>query len=80
MNFINCVIVVVGVVQPNIVRIVDTFESDSKLFIVMELIRGGDLFDRIVDKGKYGEASARAVMIKIMSAVQYLHEKKIIHR
>ena len=58
----------------------DTFESDTKLFIVMELIRGGDLFDRIVDKGKYDETSARNVMKKIMSAVLYLHERKIIHR
>ncbi len=61
-------------------RIIDTFESDTKLYIVMELIRGGDLFDRIVDRGKYNEAASRRVMTKIMSAVQYLHDRNIIHR
>ena len=46
----------------------------------MELMRGGDLFERIVERGRYDEATARAVMSKILSAVEYLHIKEIIHR
>ena len=69
-----------GLVHPNIIRIKDTFETDHVIFIVMELVRGGDLFDRIVEKGKYGEEAARIVMQKLLSAVQYLHENNIIHR
>ena len=46
----------------------------------MELVRGGDLFDRIVEKGKYTEGEARLVMQKVLSAVKYLHSKDIIHR
>jgi serine/threonine protein kinase len=38
--------------QPNIIRIKDTFETDNVIFIVMDLVRGGDLFDRIVEKGR----------------------------
>jgi hypothetical protein len=40
-----------GLDHPNIIRIKDTFETDRLIFIVMELVRGGDLFDRIVEKG-----------------------------
>ena len=39
-------------IQPNIIRIKDTFETDNVIFIVMDLVRGGDLFDRIVEKGR----------------------------
>jgi serine/threonine protein kinase len=66
--------------HPNIIRIKDTFETDNIIFIVMELVRGGDLFDRIVEKGKYKEDEAREVMQKVLSAVKYLHSKDIIHR
>jgi len=66
--------------HPNIIRIKDTFETDNIIFIVMELVRGGDLFDRIVEKGKYTENEARLVMQKVLSAVKYLHSKDIIHR
>ena len=66
--------------HPNIIRIRDTFETDNIIFIVMELVRGGDLFDRIVEKGRYTEDEARQVMQKVFSAVLYLHGKDIIHR
>ena len=39
-------------VQPNIIKIKDTYETDHVIFIVMELVRGGDLFDRIVERGR----------------------------
>ena len=46
----------------------------------MELVKGGDLFDRIIEKGKYTELLAKQVMKNILSAVDYLHSKRIIHR
>jgi serine/threonine protein kinase len=39
--------------QPNIIRVVDTFQTCSMIYIVMELLRGGDLFDRIIEKERY---------------------------
>jgi serine/threonine protein kinase len=66
--------------HPNIIRIKDTFETDNIIFIVMELVRGGDLFDRILEKGRYSEMNARRVMGGILSAVSYLHSEEIIHR
>ncbi len=46
----------------------------------MELVEGGDLFDRIVERGHYSEDTARLVMRNVLSAVEYLHSKNIIHR
>jgi serine/threonine protein kinase len=46
----------------------------------MELVKGGDLFDRIIDKGKYSESEAREVMKMLLEAVKYLHSKGIVHR
>jgi serine/threonine protein kinase len=46
----------------------------------MELVKGGDLFDRIIDKGKYSESEAREVMRMLLAAVKYLHSKGIVHR
>lgn len=46
----------------------------------MELVKGGDLFDRIIDKGRYSEPEAREVMRMLLEAVKYLHSKGIVHR
>lgn len=46
----------------------------------MELMKGGDLFDRIVEKGCLTEAEARPIMQKLLSAVAYLHSMNIVHR
>jgi serine/threonine protein kinase len=66
--------------HPNIVKILDTFQTDYSLYIVMELVRGGDLFDRIVLRGRYNEQDARVIMAKVLSATQYLHDNNIVHR
>ena len=66
--------------HPNIVRIFDTYEVGGVIFIVMELVSGGDLLDRVVEVGSYSEAAAREIIKRVLSAVHYLHTKKIIHR
>lgn len=69
-----------GLDHPNIIRIKDTYETESWIFIVMEYVRGGDLFDRIIERGRYSEVNTRSAMIQILDAVQYLHSKDICHR
>ncbi len=66
--------------QPGIIQVFDTFQTPNALYIVMELVEGGDLFDRIVERGQYSEDNARLVMRNVLSAVEYLHSKNIIHR
>ena len=69
--------------HPNIIRIIDTFESfedSGTLFIIMELVAGGDLFDRVLQIGSYTELKAKEVVTQILLAVQYLHSQNVVHR
>ena len=64
----------------NIVNCVDFLEDPRKYYIVMELCKGGELFDRIVAKTSYNEAEARGVVRQLLVALQYIHGNNIVHR
>ena len=66
--------------HPNIVRLYTIYESPARLYLVMELLTGGELFDRIVGLGKYSEEDARYFTFKLLNAVLYLHDRNICHR
>jgi len=66
--------------QENIVDLKDMYETPLKLYLVMELVTGGELFDKIVEKGSYSEKEASIVVRKILNAVHYLHTNGIAHR
>jgi len=66
--------------HPNIIKLKDIFETDSMLYIVTEVVTGGELFDRIVDKGSYCERDTAVLIRKLVSALEYLHSKNIVHR
>ena len=46
----------------------------------MELMTGGELFDRIVDKGNYTEEEARLVVKQLANALKYCHDFGVVHR
>ena len=66
--------------HPNIVQLYEIYDCTDKLYLVMELVTGGELFDRIVEKGSYTERDASQLVIQIVSAVDYLHSLNIVHR
>ena len=68
--------------HPYVVKLFDVFVSPGKaIYLVMELIKGGDLFDRIVQRERYTEVQARRLFRRILTAVHYLHEERgIVHR
>ncbi|KAH9398638.1 Calcium/calmodulin-dependent protein kinase type 1 [Tyrophagus putrescentiae] len=66
--------------HPNIVRLVETFEDRNKVYLVMELVTGGELFDRIVEKGSYTEKDASYLIKQILEAVDYMHSQGVVHR
>lgn len=49
------------------------FETRTHVYIVMELVTGGELFDRIVAKDHYSETEAAKVFVQIISAIDYIH-------
>ncbi len=61
-------------------KLEDVFMDASNVYIILELVRGGDLFDRIVNRGCYKESTARKLMWSVLIAVKYLHDKDIVHR
>lgn len=65
--------------HPHIVPLIDFFDEKDCYFIVMELMSGGDLFDRIGKKKSYSEADARDLIVKMLKAVAYCHQRKIAH-
>uniref|UniRef100_A0A4W3J4H1 Calcium/calmodulin-dependent protein kinase 1Da n=1 Tax=Callorhinchus milii TaxID=7868 RepID=A0A4W3J4H1_CALMI len=64
----------------NIVALEDIYESSNHLYLVMQLVSGGELFDRIVEKGFYTEKDASTLIRQVLDAVQYLHKMSIVHR
>ncbi|KAL7927745.1 Calcium/calmodulin-dependent protein kinase [Trichoderma austrokoningii] len=66
--------------HPHIVKFVDWFESRDKFYIVTQLATGGELFDRICDKGKFTEKDASQTIKQILDAVDYLHKNNVVHR
>lgn len=66
--------------NPNCIELYDVFETADHIYLVMEIVRGGDLFDHIVAKGKFPEAEAAALVGDLAGAVAYMHQQRIIHR
>lgn len=66
--------------HPNILKLFEVFESEEEFFLVMELVDGKELFDKIVERGQYSEKDAANIVRQIISAVEYLHERGIAHR
>jgi serine/threonine protein kinase len=65
--------------HPHITPLIDFFDEKDCYFLVMELMSGGDLFDRIGKKKNYSEADARELCIKMLKAMAYCHELNIAH-
>jgi len=66
--------------HPNIISLKELYETSEELFLIMEVVSGGELFDKIVAKGQYSEKDASVMVKKILSAVDYLHNNNIAHR
>ncbi|KAM8880961.1 serine/threonine-protein kinase DCLK2-like [Synchiropus picturatus] len=76
----NEVAVLRRVRHPSIIQLIEVDETPSQLFLVMELVKGGDLFDAITSSTKYSEHDASAMVFNLAGAVKYLHRMNIVHR
>ena len=66
--------------HPNIISLRDMFEEEDKVYLVFELMRGGELLDKILRQKFFSEREARAVMEKVTNVVKYLHQNGVVHR
>ncbi|TGZ66036.1 hypothetical protein CRM22_005571 [Opisthorchis felineus] len=66
--------------HPNIVRLLEIIENEDVLCLVMEYASGGEIFDYLVANGKMREKEARIKFRQLLSAIQYCHSKRIVHR
>ena len=64
----------------NIMRLRDVIDSAEKIFIVMEVAEGGELFNRLVTSRRLPELTTKFYFYQLVLAVQYLHKKNITHR
>ncbi len=65
---------------PNIVQLYEVFEEKHYCYLVTELMSGGELFDRIIEKKTFSEKEARACCRCVLSALEYMHSKRVAHR
>lgn len=66
--------------HPNIINFFETYQDFKYFYIVMEYCSGGELLDRLIDKGRLHEYETRTIMYKLFSGLNYIHKKKIAHR
>ena len=66
--------------HPNIMEIYEFYEDKANFYIVSELCKGGELFDKITEKGFFKEAEACPIMLQLVSAICYSHMNHIVHR
>ncbi|KAJ6668730.1 hypothetical protein lerEdw1_012213 [Lerista edwardsae] len=66
--------------HPNIIMLIEEMDTATELYLVMELVKGGDLFDAITSSTKYTERDGSAMVYNLASALKYLHGLNIVHR
>lgn len=66
--------------HPNIVKFYEAFTDEAHTYIVLELLKGGELLERIRRKAKFTETEASRIMKKIISAVNFMHLRRVVHR
>ncbi|CDP18312.1 unnamed protein product [Coffea canephora] len=67
-------------VHPHIIRLYEVIETPADIYVVMEYVKSGELFDYIVEKGRLQEDEARHFFQQIISGVEYCHKNMVVHR
>ncbi|XP_028097648.1 CBL-interacting serine/threonine-protein kinase 23-like isoform X6 [Camellia sinensis] len=66
--------------HPNVIRMYEVMASKTKIYIVLEFVTGGELFDKIASKGRLKEDDARKYFQHLINAVDYCHSRGVFHR
>ncbi|KAM6977955.1 ribosomal protein S6 kinase alpha-2-like [Aplochiton taeniatus] len=66
--------------HPNIITLKDVYDDGQSVHLVVELMRGGELLDRILQMETFTEKEASAILCTLTKAVEYLHSQGVVHR
>ncbi|KGN65873.1 CBL-interacting serine/threonine-protein kinase 23 isoform X1 [Cucumis sativus] len=66
--------------HPNVIRMIEVMASKTKIYIVLEFVTGGELFDKIVSRGRMKEDETRKYFQQLINAVDYCHSRGVFHR
>ena len=69
-----------GLDHPNILKIYEAYKDSKNFYIVTELLKGGELFDMIVQRAYFQERDAAKILHQIFIAISHCHSKNIVHR
>ncbi|KAL3343166.1 hypothetical protein AABB24_026957 [Solanum stoloniferum] len=67
-------------VHPHVIRLYEVIETPTDIYVVMEYVKSGELFDYIVEKGRLQEDEARKFFQQIIAGVEYCHRNMVVHR
>jgi len=70
----------IGLSHAAVVKVEAVYETDKHLQVVMEQLQGGELFDRILEVGRFSELKAAKTCLQILRVLSHLHGKRIVHR
>ncbi|XP_020273162.1 CBL-interacting protein kinase 1-like [Asparagus officinalis] len=66
--------------HPNVVRLHEVSASKTKIYMVLEYVKGGELFDKIASKGRLSEREGRRLFQQLIDAISYCHSRGVYHR
>ncbi len=66
--------------HPHIVHLSEVYEDEEAVCLVMELAKGGEVFDRLVQEGHFSEADTAGVIVQLLCAVDHMHKAGVVHR
>ena len=66
--------------HPNIVRLHEVLASKTKIYIILEFVMGGELYDKVAQQGKLSENDSRRYFQQLIDAVAHCHKKGVYHR
>lgn len=66
--------------HPHVVQLYESYITADKIYMVQDLLSGGELFDRIIEQTFFSEVEAAKVVYQIADALDYLHKQDIVHR
>jgi serine/threonine protein kinase len=69
-----------SLVHEHVCPLIDVFEDEDNLYLILEFIGGQDLFDAVLTEGALQEASAAALVKQLLEALEYCHKEGVIHR